>query len=178
MPKKSFAARTQISSVSAIPSTPPLTLTFDASYKGITGGVAAAVLFAFFEKCFSDSPAGTNLLHAPISKWMLQGNMGRFEFARAFRQFGYRYWSKLEFEAARSAGRAFIHPVSGTFLLYALIRDWSTGHDLLLRNSTLIEARIRKAQGDTLSSPSVLSTSLDGAGRSDARRLLKRIGGL
>jgi hypothetical protein len=168
MPKKIARDETQLSR-------PSTKLLFDSLYKHMVGGVAAAVLFAWFEEAFNESPPGTHTLRAPISRWRLDGNMTVSEFAHALHHFGYRYWSLLEYNAARAAHREFLHPLDSRPLCYILVPDRRTKTDILMRNAILIDAKLTEIKGQKPTIPTQSCDLPNEAARSNVRRLLKSL---
>jgi hypothetical protein len=153
----------------------PLVLDLIRKYKGITGSVASAVLFAFYEQCFSNFPPGTSILRATIEHWRLGGLQNYEEHRFAFGQFGYRYPSLPQFEAARYAGLEWIHPVADRWLLYILVPNKATGIELLVRNGPMIDARLGP---NTKLEPKPSCLSLRKAARMEAQRFMAWVEGL
>ena len=150
----------------------PLTISLEqlAQYKLITGTMASAVLFAFYEQCFKVTAPNTSILCAPIAHWRLDGLMGVKEFYRALQPFGYRYYSKVKFEAARAARREWIHPDRHLLLRYILVHDQSTQMDLLVRNDGTIPAKFTGFMPDLRARQEVIDETLKMTAKAEARR--------
>jgi hypothetical protein len=151
----------------------PLTISLEqlAQYKLITGTITSAVLFAFYEQCFKVFAPGTNILCAPIAQWRLTGILGIKEFYRALQPFGYRYYSRVKFEAARSAQREWIHPTRSEWLLYILVHDQRTQTDRLIRNGALITAKLTGYKPDL---QAITAEAAKITAKAEVRRLRER----
>ncbi len=156
----------------AIHSTPPhRILTFQASHKLIAGSIAGAVLFGYFEQCFRDSAPTTSVLTAPIDHWRIDGFLSVKEFYYALQPFGYRYYSRIKFEAARSAQREWIHPTRSEWLLYILVHDQRTQTDRLIRNGALITAKLTGYKPDL---QAVIAEAAKMTAKAEVRRIRER----
>lgn len=152
-------------------------------YIPIAGGVAPAVLLCWFEQAYHANPTPNAILRGSLAHWRLDGAMRPKAFNHAFHFFGYHYQSLLEFNLARSAGREFIHPGTGKFLIYILIIDLRNDDEFLIRNTPLIEARLAGLTQPpvTETHPPVTSSvpvlpSIRAAGKQEARDFMGKIG--
>ena len=151
----------------------PLTISLEqlAQYKLITGTIGSAVLFASYEQCFKVFAPGASVLCAPIAHWRLDGLMGVKEFYRALQPFGYRYYSRVKFEATRSAQREWIHPYREQWLLYNLVHDQRTQTDRLIRNGAMITAKLTGYEPDI---QAVIAEALKITAKAEVHRLRER----
>jgi hypothetical protein len=129
------------------------------------------VLFGYFEQCFRDSAPTTSVLTAPIDHWRIDGFLSVKEFYYALQPFGYRYYSRIKFEAARSAQREWIHPTRSEWLLYILVHDQRTQTDRLIRNGALITAKLTGYKPDL---QAVIAEAAKMTAKAEVRRIRER----